>query len=141
MSPLLPEAVSYLATAGGSALVAWLALRGKRVEKAGDQRVAEIANEPAFASALRQALADVGDLQVRLAEERGKVAELRSQLSTVTAERDSLSGEVELLRGRLEDSTVRLDELNEQLTSLASLVRGLIPVQPAAGPTSKERSA
>lgn len=121
MTPLT-EAATYLATGGGSAVVAWFALRGKRVEKAGDQRVAAISAEPAFAQQLSEAL-DKLDL------ERQLVAQLRIDLAAVTSERDVLSEQVTALAQRLDDTTLRLGELNEQFTALAHSVRSSIPTQ------------
>jgi chromosome segregation ATPase len=103
------------------------ALRGKRIELAGDVRVAKLESEATFAGELRAALADIGRLQASLGEERGRVMLLGYQLTAVTAEKDELLGEVEQLRHKLEDSAGRLDVLNGQLTALSSTVSGLIP--------------
>lgn len=129
MSPLLELLVTALLSSSGTGFGTWALLRRARVEVDGDERVAEIANEPAFATELRQALADIGKLQMALAEERGRVGELRTQLVAVTAQRDSFAAEVDELRSSLAESSVRLHELNEQLTSLAGVVHGLIPTQ------------
>lgn len=122
MSPLT-EAATYLATGGGSALVAWFALRGKHVEKAAGERVAGITAEPAFAQQLGEAL-DKLDL------ERQLVAQLRIDLAAVTSERDVLSEQVTALSQRLDDTTRRLGELNDQFSALAHAVQRQIPAQP-----------
>jgi chromosome segregation ATPase len=123
MTPVT-EAATYLATGGGSALVAWFALRGKRVEKAGDERVAEITAEPSFAQQL-------GDALDKLDQERQLVAQLRIDLAAVTTERDVLSEQVTALSGRLDETMGRLSELNEQLSALADRVHAQIPEQRA----------
>jgi chromosome segregation ATPase len=116
------QLLTHAATGGASAAVAWAALRGKRVEKAGDQRVAEIAAEPSFAQQLLEALD-------RLDAERQLVAQLRIDLATVTSERDVLSEQVQALAGRLDETTQRLGELNEQFVALAGRVHAQIPEQ------------
>lgn len=124
MTPVT-EVATYLATGGGSALVAWLALRGKHVEKAGNQRVAEINAEPSFAQQLLEALD-------RLNDERQMVAQLRIDLAAVTSERDVLAVHVDALSARLDETTSRLAELNDQFGALARSVHAQIPAQPTS---------
>jgi len=129
---LITNGLTALASVAASVTL----LRGKRMETAGDVRVAEVEAEPTFAGKLLEALGHIDQLQGLLSEERGKVALLRYQLAAVTAERENLAGEVEQLRTALEQSTARLDDLNAQLTFIASVVRDLaLPgVVPPAGP-------
>lgn len=124
MTRLSEQLLTHLATGGVSAGVAWAALRGKRVEKAGDERVAEIAAEPSFAAQLLEALD-------RLDQERQLVAQLRIDLAAVTSERDVLSAQVEALSGRLDETMGRLSELNDQFGALARSVHAQIPEQRA----------
>jgi hypothetical protein len=122
MSTLRDALLTHAATGGVAWASAWALLRGKRVEKASDQRVAEITAEPSFAQQLLEAL-DKLDL------ERQMVAQLRIDLAAVTSERNALSDQVEALSGRLDETTQRLGELNEQFTALARSVRTQIPTQ------------
>jgi chromosome segregation ATPase len=123
MTPPL-ELVGYLATSGATFVGAWALLRGKRVEKAGDERVAEISAEPSFAQQLSEALD-------KLNAERQLVAQLRIDLAAVTSERDVLSEQVAALSSRLDETTQRLVELNEQFGALARKVHAEIPEQRA----------
>ncbi len=123
MTGLTEQLLTHAASGGAGLIAAWAMLRGKRVEKAGDERVAEINAEPSFAQQLLEALD-------KLDRERQLVAQLRIDLAAVTSERNALSAQVEALSGRLDETTQRLGELNEEFTALARRVHSqTIPVQ------------
>jgi septal ring factor EnvC (AmiA/AmiB activator) len=121
--------ISSAVTGGVGAAATWAALRGKRVETAGDVQVAAITAETTFAAELRQTVTLLGQTQANLSEERGKVQLLRFQLAAAVQENEKLAGEVAHLRTSLEESAVRLDDLNAQLTALSTAVARLIPTQ------------
>lgn len=123
MPPAAELLLTHALTGTATAVGAWAVLRGKRMETAGDERVATINAGPTFAAQLLEALD-------RLDAERQLVAQLRVDLAAVTSERDVLAVHVDALSARLDETTARLGELNEQFTALARNVHAAqIPEQ------------